>query len=60
MDKRENYAQKNIESELGSFLEGFEPSEYVGKDWQNADGMYQQYSAFSENMPCPMGSLSLL
>lgn len=60
MKSKDNNKQKEIKTELKSFLEGFKSSEYTETEWQNSDGMYHQYSAFIENKTCPMGSISVL
>lgn len=48
--------EKDRAQVFSELMEGYQPSEYVNKEWPMKDGMYQQYSAFENDVQCTSGT----
>ena len=47
---------KDIAASFDELMKGYQPSEYVNTEWPMKDGMYQQYSAFENDVQCASGT----
>ena len=50
--------EKDLKKDYEKIMDGYEPSQYVNKEWPMKDGMYQQYSAFEDDVQCTSGTQS--
>ena len=48
--------EKNLTQTLAELMKDYQPSEFVNKEWPMKDGMYQQYSAFENDVQCTSGT----
>lgn len=48
--------KENIQRAFSELMKGYHPSEYVSQEWPMKDGMYQQYSAFENDVQCASGT----
>ncbi len=47
---------KNLIESYDQLMKGYKPSQYVNQSWPMKDGMYQQYSAFEDDVQCASGT----
>lgn len=48
--------EQDLTKAYSEFMTGYQPSDYVTKEWPMKDGMYQQYSAFENDVQCASGT----
>lgn len=48
--------KKDLANTFMSLMKDYQPSEYINKEWPMKDGMYQQYSAFENEVQCTSGT----
>ena len=46
----------DLQQTYSDLMKGYQPSDYVNKEWPMKDGMYQQYSAFDSDIQCSSGT----
>ena len=47
---------KDLDKSYDQLMKDYKPSKYVNQDWPMKDGMYQQYSAFEDDVQCSSGT----
>ncbi len=47
---------KNLTESYDRLMKDYKPSQYVNQNWPMKDGMYQQYSAFEDDVQCASGT----
>ncbi len=47
---------KNLTESCDRLMKDYKPSQYVNQNWPMKDGMYQQYSAFEDDVQCVSGT----
>ena len=48
--------EKDLAQTFSELMKDYQPSEYINKEWPMKDGMYQQYSAFENDVQCTSGT----
>lgn len=47
---------KDFNKSYDQLMKDYKPSQYINQDWPMKDGMYQQYSAFEDDVQCASGT----
>lgn len=46
----------NIQTEYDRLMRDYQSSDFIRRDWQMKNGVYEQYSAYDNNDSCPSGT----